>query len=540
MIEQLGISTELAYDEEGLAVNFEYVNDEYRNADRPLYSLEEKKATDIIVALLQSSEKKILAEKSDMTKLYQDSYSGIKSQPILSLMMWGPQSRIVETSSSRDCCLESDSWNQLVLDGKMHNCRYFSEKHYWMFGHSGGDICHDGDVASLEGPAMTDRLVVVYPCSNTRCMVDCVCDLCNNTSKNLCSLIKHKSHIRRFHGDCLVQKESQCQLHWVAHPDLFETEEDVFVEKNLYFHNNQLLEQPRTQAVEVVKFAGIKKACVECKHNVYDHFQNHLVFHLQCKFCSFQLATLEDQEYWEKVCKICGKMFDSVTPKKINWHAKCHEENEHFQCEHCDASFKRKFTLDRHMQYDHEEAFNSDPIQEQSINQTLVGSEVANEEHTVVGYKCTSCGKVFRLKRYLVQHFDMNHTLRDAFKCSGCGDEFRYKKDLTRHEANKHFIVKPGHHRFLEQSEVRHCCKNCTKEFKRMDHLRRHEQIHSSYKPKYDCSICGKKLTRKEFLKVHTGSVHMKKIVNHSCSVCGRQFNIKSNLQRHRKLLKHL
>ena len=109
LIEQLGISTELAYDEEGLAVNFEYVNDKYRNADRPLYTLEEKKATDIIVALLQSSEKKILAEKSDMTKLYQDSYSGIKSQPILSLMMWGPQSRIVETSSllSRIGFLES-------------------------------------------------------------------------------------------------------------------------------------------------------------------------------------------------------------------------------------------------------------------------------------------------------------------------------------------------------------------------------------------------------------------------------------------------
>ena len=126
----------------------------------------------------------------------------------------------------------------------------------------------------------------------------------------------------------------------------------------------ELVEQPRNQAVEVVKFPGINRSCLECRKNVYDHFRNHLVFHLQCKFCSFQLASLEDNQFWEKVWIVCGKVFSTNEPKKINWHAKVHEDNEDFKCNKCDSKFKRNFTLKRHMEETLGEQFYLDPVEE--------------------------------------------------------------------------------------------------------------------------------------------------------------------------------
>ena len=56
LVEQLGISSELVYDKEGSPVNFDNITDKFRNEDRPLYILEEKKVTDIIVALLEETD----------------------------------------------------------------------------------------------------------------------------------------------------------------------------------------------------------------------------------------------------------------------------------------------------------------------------------------------------------------------------------------------------------------------------------------------------------------------------------------------------
>ena len=65
-------------------------------------------------------------------------------------------------------------------------------------------------------------------------------------------------------SDCIVQKQAQCQEHWITHPENFDVIEDISVEKNIFFHNGVLVSQPRQSAVEVVKFSGIKKKCNPC------------------------------------------------------------------------------------------------------------------------------------------------------------------------------------------------------------------------------------------------------------------------------------
>ena len=64
--------------------------------------------------------------------------------------------------------------------------------------------------------------------------------------------------------ECDAQKQSQCQEHWISHPENFDDKEDIAVEKNIFYHNGVLVDQPRQKAVEVVKFSGIKKKCKPC------------------------------------------------------------------------------------------------------------------------------------------------------------------------------------------------------------------------------------------------------------------------------------
>ena len=102
LVEQLGISSGLFYDKEGSPVNFDNITDKFRNEDRPLYILEEKKVTDIIAALIEETELSVDSQKRRMTKIYQDSYSNIATRPITSLMMWGPQSSLHKSNSSTE------------------------------------------------------------------------------------------------------------------------------------------------------------------------------------------------------------------------------------------------------------------------------------------------------------------------------------------------------------------------------------------------------------------------------------------------------
>ena len=106
--------------------------------------------------------------------------------------------------------------------------------------------------------------------------------------------------------DCYVDKSSQCQEHKIDHPTNYNEKEDVSVEKNIFYHNLELQNQPRKHSVDKFFFAGIKKSCEICCSTVKDHFKNHKVVHLNCQYCVFQLRTSIDRNFWDKVCNICG------------------------------------------------------------------------------------------------------------------------------------------------------------------------------------------------------------------------------------------
>ena len=551
LVVELGINSNFIYDKEGSAVTLDNLTDQFRNDERPLFILEEKKVNDIIIALLEASADDVEQHKVEMSKRFHDSfhYSGGESRPILSLMMWGPQNCNTFPIRSLSCSLEEDSWNRDVLNGNLHKCQNFDGKHHWMFGHDDDVVCNG---AGLDGPGMKDNLALVYPCSKNICLVDCICSFCENTRRGLCKLNKHKKHMQQFDKDCLVQRQSQCQLHWVTHPENFEYEEDIVIEKNIFFHNDKLIEQPRNHVVDIIKFAGIKKDCLECRSNVHDHFRNHLDFHLQCKFCSFQLATLVDKDFWNRVCNICGKVFPSDAVKFLNWHKKVHNDTEEFKCNICKVNFKRKFTLRRHMKEEHGEPQMIDSVELNVLNHFDVtdDNDTAKKEETTKAeifenetppyFQCLECEKKFRFMRYLERHVDLMHKRTEKFKCIECDKEFQYKKDLKFHQLNVHFQNKSESYTFLQDENCKHSCNLCGKQFNRKDYLKRHQKTHEVSEPEFSCNLCEKKFGRQDTLNDHTQRVHVSERATYTCNICGQNFNIKSNMVRHKKRFNHM
>ena len=557
---KLGITSTLSY-ENGKAFNIEYLIKEYRNRDHPFYVLEGKKCLDIVEALLEASKYQIENHKQEMDKMYQNSLicSGAVSKPILSLMMWGPQPHNNFPASVQPCRLEIDHDNRLVLEEKLHKCKNFVEKHYWMFSHGDEVICKEGKMGNITGPVMSEELTVLYPCNKGKCSLDCKCELCENTRSKSCPLKHHKKHLAKFDRKCPIQIASQCQEHWVSHPDNFDTDEDILVEKNVFFHNQKLVDQPRSCAVEIIKFAGIKKSCITCRRNVQNHFEKHMDYHLQCKFCLFQLATLEDVGFWRKVCNICGKIMSSFSLKQMNWHKKVHEETEEFKCSLCDLVLKRKSTFVRHLKEIHNKDFKEECIVDRILNNfddephsgdtdvSETVSEDSEEDYLISTFKATDenlqcglCGKQFRLQRYLEMHTKYNHGVNCPFKCEECGAQYIYKGDLKRHKTTAHEVIEDKYTFPGDEGNKTFSCQTCSKVFKRKDLLKKHLVTHNQTKEKISCELCGKKYGRKDHLKDHIKLIHLNTEISYSCELCGKKFNKKSNLERHMTVLHNL
>ena len=139
------------------------------------------------------------------------------------------------------------------------------------------------------------------------CNVYCLCDLCSNS--NNCPKSEHKSHLKDFKLECSVKDLSICADHVINHPKNFDESEDISVDKNVFYHNLELVVDPRSHSVGKIHFAGIKKSCQNCRSNVKNHFRYHKVIHMQCKFCIYQMQSAIDNRFWEKVCEVCGKIF---------------------------------------------------------------------------------------------------------------------------------------------------------------------------------------------------------------------------------------
>lgn len=602
--EDLGIWSQLSYDDNGISVNFSNLSEKFRNygdlpyLGRPFYIFEMKRMLDCIMSLYTSTKKIHRCAKKEMNQVYRESfqYKGSLRKPILSQMMWGPMPFNTKDQPDENyICKHEDLGVSVSFTAedykkkKIHKCKSFSRKHFYMFSHSSEYECHTGEICSLFGPAMTRDLCLVYPCNIGQCNKFCQCNFC--LQRKECSVELHKKHLATvtFNKDkvivdeidmeCKVQKLSQCQEHWINHPENFNKSQDIEIEKNLFFHNGKIVDAPRNTAVEILKFAGIKKSCKVCTNDVKNHFGEHMVFHSQCKYCLFEMR---EKEFWERICNICQKNMANFSKQQIKRHKAYHKKG-FFECQYCGLKTRSKSNLIRHLKESHAQNESTDEdmsdIEEsENIAKNDEESDISDSEscpearnsdsdsepteydeddqddednsvftkhpyqmklkpktplfHEIV-YYCRKCNKRYSYERNYWRHVNTEHGENIKYTCDKCKKSFRRKDNLSRHQFEVHGNIGYGKYAFPGTTiKLDYNCEICGAKFRRNGYLKRHvHDVHDCIR-EYNCEQCNGQFRRKEHLKRHEYDVHVNE-KKYICEHCNKKFGRKETLKRH-------
>nr|CAI5868653.1 unnamed protein product [Callosobruchus analis] len=196
--------------------------------------------------------------------------------------------------------------------------------------------------------------------------------------------------------------------------------------------------------------------------------------------------------------------------------------NKFSTCTHCDATFKRKSSLDNHLIKQHPNFISS----------------VTNKIH-----KCTKCSYETTISSHLKSHLS-KHSETPAIctfsKCLHCKASFRKKISLDDH------ILK-NHPNFVSSvtSKV-HKCTKCNFETTMCTHLKRHLMTHAETPDKHllsTCAFCHAPFKSRTSLDDHILKKHPTFIASvtskiHECGKCTFKTAFKNDLNRHS--LKHL
>uniref|UniRef100_A0A8C1HS63 PR/SET domain 15 n=1 Tax=Cyprinus carpio carpio TaxID=630221 RepID=A0A8C1HS63_CYPCA len=184
-------------------------------------------------------------------------------------------------------------------------------------------------------------------------------------------------------------------------------------------------------------------------------------------------------------CCLCSKVFQNSS--NLNRHIRSHGD-KCFKCDECDKMFSRKESLKQHISYKHSK----------------------NESDIEYRYKCSTCGKSFRVENAL--RFHNCRTDDKTFQCEICSRFFSTNSNLSKHK-KKH-------------GEKLYACEICNKMFYRKDVMQDHQRRH-----------VGPKNMKREELEANgeEGSKYRKE--PSACPICGKVFSCRSNMNKH--LLTH-
>ena len=512
----IGFDTEIDYTDEGiLKVDFSVFNEQFWKYERPCYVREEKKVLDVVHALLISSSKKQEEELAVAKKVYSKD-SCVLNEPILKLMCFGPDLYTDSFANKNDACdiTKDEKKFKLTNSNVQHeNCSSFIREDHWKYSHMKDYLdtskCEQKELIVLEGPASEKKSQeIYYPCNLGHCWLCCDCKFCRLTKLIECK--NHKEHMKFNLRDCIIQQSAQCQEHWIYHPENFKIDEDIQVDKKIIFHNNQIQKYGRNYTYKSVRYSGLKLSCKRCKKNTNEHLNKHLTPHIQCKHCQYEMKTMANKLFWDKVCTICGKMFETKVLRNI--HGRKHDFPEQ-ECEICGQKCSTKFNLHRHM------------LEKHNSNIDNMTEDVEND------FVCEVCNKSFKYLRNLKAHIYSFHNRQEEYQCKICDQKISTKSNLIRHLEEQHNAYDLDKSMQTKEScEI--ICTVCEKVFKRKENLDLHMKIHSSEGKKYCCDVCGKQFTSKfnliQHQKSHTGDRE-----KFECELCHKSFSVKGNFTRH-------
>lgn len=171
-------------------------------------------------------------------------------------------------------------------------------------------------------------------------------------------------------------------------------------------------------------------------------------------------------------CEVCHKGFNCV--QHLNRHVKTHYET--FECQHCDAKFKKHTQLKKHVTATH-----------------VVKSP----------FKCNKCDKEFKQEKRMQAHVIKMHSDKPNYHCAeeSCDKRFYFWSQLQEH-------IKEDH----KKTPCVICGKKCSGPVGIAQHMKVHEQ--DKNKRRWICEVegCGGEVDTRDLLVSHYRSSHDSKI----------------------------
>ena len=546
LCEKIGFTTQLHYNKQGyLDMNYDVFCRQLWDHNTPLFVLEEKKILDVILALLIAASQIFETKLNSIANMYAQEEFGL-NRPVLAAMNHGPDMHGFASRNYEQCNMEFDEEKaNFHIHVDHRKCKNFTKEDYWKYKHKYDKETEESkeviDFVNC-GPASLLNQSVVYPC-NMGHWHECECRSCSLLRNVNCK--NHKLHMQHNIKKCMIKELTDCDEHYIDHPENVK-DEDFVIESNVLFHNGKLLKSGRNYRNKRTIFAGIKRKCEKCRRKLQDHFRNHLVLHVHCDLCVHESKSSEILGFWETVCKICGKKFETQG-KKEN-HIYKHQETEK-QCGYCGKIFGSTYNYQRHLNEQHQvhQHANNGPFEDM-------------KEDDDWKYVCTICEKEFRYERNVYTHMFDVHYKQSTCQCAVCGENFTKKANLKRHLEEQHDIINTDRHvpkeqlkdficsicgsHFIRKSilidhmkvhdekRIKYECSHCQETFSSLTNLKRHEKGHTNELKGYTCHVCNAEFVRKWNLKQHL-TTHETSKQEFQCKECGKTFEAKRTLTRH-------
>lgn len=221
------------------------------------------------------------------------------------------------------------------------------------------------------------------------------------------------------------------------------------------------------------------------------------------------------------LCDVCKKVFTDI--KELRKHKQEDHGESDFCCTSCPRVFSLRKTYDRHLADAHMQG---------------------DKRHL-----CDSCVKVFKSDEELHKHIKDCHSLEEPMKCDICEQTFPDIQHLMDHR-KIHFDYAcfcdrcwQGFFDYLElethvQSNCRYKealykCDICGKKFTKLASISKHIDTHPVHSP-HVCRMCGRGFENEKELKYHKNGSHI--IRPYKCEICSKTFKKKESVIEHRRL----
>lgn len=322
--------------------------------------------------------------------------------------------------------------------------------------------------------------------------------------------------------------------------------------------------------------------------NLKEHLKKIHNLFFKCTYCTLTFASKEllSKHQSENCgnkglkCIVCGKIF-AKRYNMLRHMAMIHSNEEKFECEKCNKTFKTKDGLKRHVNTHLTTYKCTECRQEFLLYIEMVRHKAAAHKKEQLLLICSICRKQFpshhRLfvhlrthsaekpyeccicqKRYKsnesLKHHKLSHLRSKSHLCDVCGKDFIHKTSLVIHKkshnkgryakcqyCNKVLASQEGLHSHMVafhsshvdfKNRTYHHCKECSKIFTDKHRFLKHKLIHTGEKP-FKCDICKKCFNHPRNLKTHINKHN--NIKSYSCKDCGNTFTYKKDLLRHVK-----